>query len=120
MKAPPYCPEHNFTPPEHSGMAFCPQCEFPEHVSSPMNFCSTHLTPAGAELLFNMFKDECLGQRAKDVDDITSEGFCWDALAVGWCLAKGVAFGDIPNVYPYLPRADEPKALKEYLAKYHK
>lgn len=31
-----YCPEHAFTPPEFSGLAFCPYCEFPDLVPAEM------------------------------------------------------------------------------------
>ncbi len=31
-----YCPEHAFTPPEYSGLAFCPYCEFPDLIPADL------------------------------------------------------------------------------------
>jgi hypothetical protein len=32
-----YCPDHKYNPPENSGMAFCPQCEFPSENTEIAN-----------------------------------------------------------------------------------
>ena len=32
-----YCPEHAFTPPEFSGLAFCPYCEFPDLIPADLD-----------------------------------------------------------------------------------
>lgn len=29
-----YCEEHKYNPPPHSGMCFCPYCEFPEEMGA--------------------------------------------------------------------------------------
>lgn len=31
-----YCAEHAFTPPEYSGLAFCPYCEFPDLIPADL------------------------------------------------------------------------------------
>ncbi len=37
-----YCPEHRYNPPENSGMAFCPQCEFPGENTEGLELTQSH------------------------------------------------------------------------------
>lgn len=48
-----YCKKHKYNPPPHSGLRFCPYCEFPEEMKKTMvkRFCKKYSYAVGLGLI---------------------------------------------------------------------
>lgn len=46
-----YCPEHQYTPPDNSGIALCPQCELAPRVGDRVTYADVNLSAYRGTLL---------------------------------------------------------------------
>lgn len=92
-----YCPEHEYNPPERSGLCFCPYCEFPEEMARAKVECGTkpvrvrvpaHLSHTGEARFAEKEVDACI---ADIVEALVAAGLYTD----GCCCGHGRDLGNI-------------------------